>query len=560
MKQTLHLFFLLIALILQSCAFDRVEEPKYDIYRVEVGTYLNIRATPSKKGTVLGTINNGALVDVIEISDGWAKVSYRGEEIGYVSSDYLVLVRQAKKNEPTETAADDKEDESGIDDDTYPITESDATRMNVFFIGDSTLLASYEKEEIEARLKTSGEYTYIVNTVQSVPTGQLFDYAPGLLKDLSKELDSSMSWWQRFKSWFGGASPSDNIVLISWIKGANLLQAECNGNSLKYLKMSEPEEYFRLQANIRKNVPEAIVDLGLAIDKAGIEYSGRSWFVRSQINTGNIFDNICESWIVENILPRDSFWHKWVLGWIFAIPLKFANWIMTIVHSYVTTLVVLMIVMLGLYFFGIHGAVKYQRLGYEKTGCLSMSMASMSIIANIFLWLSMLSLLIYMMPDMSVVSVMGQSGYPQKVVSVAISEFYSAAITKDWLLILLFLLSTAIVMGINTDHFISATLPSKTQKFLLDKQKDDLINEFQAKGSTFDYESWAKMEFPYRELVISEFFGNLVKILLTVLPLSFVFNGSLLLYASIFLWTISLKKAIKIGININGLRKQGAYK
>ena len=189
-----------------------------------------------------------------------------------------------------------------------------------------------------------------------------------------------------------------------------------------------------------------------------------------------------------------------------------------------------------------------------------MSMASMSIIANIFLWLSMLSLLIYMMPDMSVVSVMGRSGYPQKVVSVAISEFYSAAITKDWLLILLFLLSTAIVIGINTDHFISATLPSKVQKFLLDKQKDALKNEFEAKGSTFDYESWAKMEFPYRELVISEFFGNLVKILLTVLPLSFVFNGSLLLYASIFLWTISLKKAIKIGININGLRKQGAYK
>ena len=157
-----------------------------------------------------------------------------------------------------------------------------------------------------------------------------------------------MSWWQKFKSWFGGDSPSDHIVLISWIKGAGLLQAECNGNSLKYLKMSEPEEYFRMQADIRKNAPEAIADLGLAIDKAGTEYSERSWFIRSQINTGNIFDNICENWIVENILPRDSFWHKWVLGWSFAIPLKFANWIMTIVHSYVATLIILMVMMLGL--------------------------------------------------------------------------------------------------------------------------------------------------------------------------------------------------------------------
>ena len=146
-------------------------------------------------------------------------------------------------------------------------------------------------------------------------------------------------------------------------------------------------------------------------------------------------------------------------------------------------------------------------------------MASISMIANIFLWLSMLSLLVYMMPDMSVISVMGQSGYPKNVLSVTLSEFYSAAVTKDWMLILLFLLGTAIVMGINKDHVISATLPSKAQKFLLNKQKDDLKDEFQAKGTTFEYESWAKMEFPYRELVTSEFFGNLGRILITVLPL-----------------------------------------
>lgn len=559
MKRTFYLLFVLTALIMQSCAFDRIEEPKYDIYRVEVGTYLNIRDTPSKKGTILGTINNGALVDVIEITDGWAKVSYRGEEIGYVASDYLVLVRQAKKTEPTEVEATGMEEEETAITEKTPQADSNSGG-NVFFIGDSIILASYEKEEIKNRLRSASEYTFIINTVKSVPTGKLFDYAPDLLKELSEELDSSMSWWQRFKSWFGGDSPSDHIVLLSWVKEASLLQAECNGNSLKYLKMSDPEMYFRIQTEIRKDVPDAIAALGLAIDIAGKEYSERSWFIRSQINTGNIFDNICEDWIVENILPRDSFWHKWVLGWIFAIPFKFANWIMTIVHSYLSTLILLMVVLLGLYFLSIHGAVKYQRVGIEKTGVLTLLITPISIIVNVFLWLSMLSLLVYMMPDMSVISVMGQSGYPQRVVREALSEFYSSPITKDWMLILLFLIGTAIVMGINKDHFIAATVPSKVQKFLLNKQKDNLTEEFQDKGLTFEYESWAKMEFPYREMVISEFLGNVGKILITVLPLSFVFNGTLLLYASIFLWTIALKKAIYIGININGLRKQGIYK
>lgn len=560
MRHNLHLLiFILFALLLQSCAFDRVEEPKYDIYRVEVETFLNFRDSPSKKGTVLGSLKNGALVDVIEITDGWAKVCYHGEEIVYVSSDYLVLVRQAKKTEPSASDEVSMEEEESLAEEETQQTDPNSGG-NVFFIGDSLILEAHEKQEIEDRLRPAAEYTYIINTVQSVPTGQLFDYAPDLLKNLSKELDSSMSWWQKFKSWFGGDSPSDHIVLLSWVKEAGLLQAECNGNSLKYLKMSDPEKYFRIQSEIRENVPNAIADLGLAIDKAGSDYSERSWFIRSQINTGNIFDNICEDWIVENILPRDSFWHKWVLGWVFAIPLKFANWIMTIVHSYVITLILLMILILGLYVYSIHGAVKYQRLGSEKTGCLTMFMASMSMIANIFLWLCMLSLLVYMMPDMSVISVMGLSGFPQSVINVALSEFYSAAVTKDWLLVVLFLLGTAIVMGINYDHFISATLPSKFQKFLLKEQKDEIKADFESKGVTFDYEAWAKAEFPYRDLVISEVGGNLGKILITVLPLSFVFNGTLLLYASIFLWTIALKKVIKIAININSLRKQGAYK
>lgn len=574
MKQTLHLLFLLIALILQSCAFDRVEEPKYDIYRVEVGTYLNIRATPSKKGTVLGTINNGALVDVIEISDGWAKVSYRGEVIGYVSSDYLVLVRQAKKTESTEPIADGEGDEFGMDDDTPPITEADAARMkegqprkaeeaqqtvansggNVFFIGDSTLLASYEKDEIEAKLRSASEYTYIVNTVQAVPTGQLFDYAPGLLKGLSKELDSSMSWWQKFKSWFGGDSPSDHIVLLSWVKGSGLLQAECNGNSLKYLKMTKPEEYFRLQESVRQNATSSISDLGLAIDAAGKEYDSRSIFIKGQINTGNVVDIICGDVIIENILPRDSFWHKWVFGWIFAIPLSAANWIFVMTGSYLRSLFLLMLVILVVHYFVSAGTFRQNKGGMQ--GCVTI----LGILLNLFLWLSMLSLIIYMIPDMCNIAVMEQSGFSHSVISVAIKEGQTTAVTKNWFLIAAYWIGTIIYLGFNATFALNATLPAYTQQRLFEANKDKFFTQLQLAGNDTDNNKLQMSATPYSDLVYAGFAKDSIgEHMAPTIFLSFVLSGTLILYLCLFIWTVVFKRGVFFLTGVIAYKKQGFY-
>lgn len=564
----LHILVILLLLTvgIQACGSSG-DRPERDIYRVEVRTHLNIRDSPSRRGNVIGYINNGELIEVIDVRDGWASIEFGQDGVGYVSSDYLSLVRKynndAETSEPVQAELADDNTSQTPSSQESPKTPDESPVIpkggNVYFIGDSTILSDYDKTRISDALKTADKYVFIVNTVDNVPVGSLFDYAPDLLDSLSEELDSSMNWWQRFKSWFGGDSPSSNIVLISYVKSAFLLQAECNGNSLKYLKMSRPKDYFRLQEAVSEGLPSAIAAMGLAIDSAGAEYETRSWFVRVQINTGNILENICEDWIVENILPRDSFWHKWVLGWLFALPLKFANWLFVLTGSYLMTLVTLMIVILGLYIFSTFFMFKVQRIGAEKTGCLGTSSALLTMIVNAFLWLSMLSMLIYMIPDMATLSVMSQTGYSADVVRTALHSFENHAVSKNWFLVTMFLVGLFLSLGLNAGYALNATLPSRIQKRIFANNKDDIEKKKMFEGESLD-DKLLNSDHPYTDLFM-ESMGkdNVGQALGTSIPLSFVFNGSFLLFASLFFWTKVLKRLITIALGVMSYRKQGLY-
>ena len=63
---------------------------------------LNVRATPSRDGDVVGFLVHTEKVAVIEIVDGWASFA-QGGEIRYVSADYLVDERPEYIKPPTPT-------------------------------------------------------------------------------------------------------------------------------------------------------------------------------------------------------------------------------------------------------------------------------------------------------------------------------------------------------------------------------------------------------------------------------------------------------------------------
>lgn len=76
--------FILIIVLLSGCLFVTAQKK----YEVTTNTFLNIRSYASTEAPVIGTIDNGGEVDVYEISNGWAKISYNGG-FAYVSSQYL---------------------------------------------------------------------------------------------------------------------------------------------------------------------------------------------------------------------------------------------------------------------------------------------------------------------------------------------------------------------------------------------------------------------------------------------------------------------------------------
>lgn len=89
-------FFTLVILLLITfipCAATSANDDGY--YKVSAKS-LNIRAQPNKYGTVLGSLEEGTVIQVSSIQNGWAKISYEGYSV-YVSSKYLIPVTPPSK-------------------------------------------------------------------------------------------------------------------------------------------------------------------------------------------------------------------------------------------------------------------------------------------------------------------------------------------------------------------------------------------------------------------------------------------------------------------------------
>ena len=58
------------------------------------GSTLNMRSGPGTSYDRVATLNDGTVVDIVGIDNGWYKVTYNGAT-GYVSSDYMITVKES---------------------------------------------------------------------------------------------------------------------------------------------------------------------------------------------------------------------------------------------------------------------------------------------------------------------------------------------------------------------------------------------------------------------------------------------------------------------------------
>ena len=73
------------------CSIGLWAHAQTTVYEVTANTFLNIRSHASVDAPILGTIDKGGQVEVYDITNGWAKISYDGG-YAYVSADYLMKV------------------------------------------------------------------------------------------------------------------------------------------------------------------------------------------------------------------------------------------------------------------------------------------------------------------------------------------------------------------------------------------------------------------------------------------------------------------------------------
>ena len=89
---------------------------------------LNVRATPSASGKLLGKLTKGAVIDVASVSKGFAKFTYNGKT-GYVSAKYLT--KQA-----VEEAAPAQEHQPVVEEQ-QPVEEVPSSMATIYFFFDS---------------------------------------------------------------------------------------------------------------------------------------------------------------------------------------------------------------------------------------------------------------------------------------------------------------------------------------------------------------------------------------------------------------------------------------
>lgn len=563
MKSKIFIISILSALLLTGCWPDPEPDPPCDLYEVNVKTTLNLRAEPDKNGEIVGRYRRGDIVKVSDETDnGWAAIYYAGRVRGYVSMDYLTLIEKHRGVDETQDNDNANGSESAITVDPAGVLNSNEevgdadgmTKDNVTIDDEEGIFTTAQRQYIIDSLSLRKDYTYIITATRSIDKGDILSHGSDMLSQFSDHLDAGISWWTKFKSWFGGDLPSSNLVVISYVADIRMLQANSNGVAMKYVMMKEPDKYFDIQNDaINGEIYVNIAKIGNLVADGGEDYAKRNWFVKGQINTGDILDGIIDGLLADNILPSNSRWHKWLFGWLFALPFAFANWLLNLCGSYVLTMFAFMIVYLLIQYVFARTFRNDVSDGKKALGCFLL-------LPKIFVWVSFLTLVVYITPDMSTVLDLKESGYSSGLIKNVTHHFMNDHFGKPWWIVVLFIISMMFVKGVDGDLAVYSRLKPIVQQRILKNAPDKVQSMMTRKGIDTELSKLESEDEPMSALFLDKLGNEIGTVIATTLPLSFVFSGTLILFATIYLLTISLARLIMILRALQPYRQQGALK
>lgn len=547
----LNTIILMIVSCLTSCTkTDTPAETSTKLYIADVNTYLNVRERPSADSQILGYFLPGDTARVVEVDGEWATVVDSQGNIGYSTIKHLrpIDTQQETTVKHTDkqyvTAAAPAVDDNPVIAATKTPSIPQAKPLSVIVIDSLGVIPETERKNLEI-LSTILDRTVIVYAIADIPVDQIRNFSDNTRKMLTAGQYKSIA---------------DTLSIFTWIAQPGLLECADNSNGADYMTIAWPERYFAAQQTAQtEGIARGAAVMAGLLDESEKTFADMNWFMRCNFSKDAFFDAICDGWIASNILSNDTFWHNWFFGWIFKYPLEISTSAYRIFGSlamamiFIALLIVSMHLALELYTYS-------HRRNLEKAnyGLLAIAIK----IFNFVAWLVMISFVVYMFPNMSTLAILEQTGTEVTTINMLDKMFCQKPTGTGWISSLLFILLMVVVGGINRNHIICATMSSEKQRIVYRKQKDDIEKEimienaFAEEGQQLvsDKEKLERSDTPYTDLAIDYMTRSIIKTLSTSIVLAMVLNGSLMMFAIIFLLTKLANHIIFISSGIMAFR------
>lgn len=300
----------LMMLTLTSCISCKEDTPKeeitYSLYQVNIKSSLNVRMEPASNSRKIGALYNNDKVNVININNGWAKIKF-GSQYAYVSSKYLTLIENKSSNDSI---------------------NKEITSNKTIFFDNANLLSNEEYAFINQAYANINAYI-IVWTTESIDKGDIIHYNEQIIDKLEEEPYDS-----KIKASKPSNIDEDDIYFITYIKNLGLLQVKSESGAMNIINISMPEKYIQTQIKAKQNgLKDGLIALSSLINEATIKYNENNWFIRTFINGSSLGEMITESLFKEQIVPSNSFFHKYIFSWATKIPRDFVNYLIAILGS-----------------------------------------------------------------------------------------------------------------------------------------------------------------------------------------------------------------------------------
>lgn len=388
-------------------------------------------------------------------------------------------------------------------------------------------------------------------TVPAIPRNHIFDYTSDKLNELADIESKNKSFWKRLFN-----TAINKSVLICYDAADKMLTIESGDSSCKYMSLSRPNALFICQAGVRngRSPGNAIRDLATLLSESKKKYEGCNSFIKLGADTSAQLNVLCDDFIVENILPRDSFWHNWIFGWLFAVPFAFSGILFNFTCS-LLGIMLLFVLLFALLTYG-HYAISIKLKVTKKVRYIWAVIALKA--TKAFLWLTLVSFCIYMFPKMETIAVMENYDYSSVTIHNMNTLYSDGTAISGWFMCALFLIAVLLKFGIHKDYTLLAFYPPHIQQKLYNENRTEIEIELAGQPEVSHVISdLKKTTVPYAVLAAAYLGRDLSKSILPAIAMMLIVNDCFLMYATAFLMASVAGKIVSVTLSVRESRRLG---